>query len=219
MEWFSKLIDWLKLPTKIIAFIALMSGVLLFLPQKVIQKLHLELFISSYGNYFGIVFLIAACYLLFLFICFIGNKIKSKIDAKMSSKKSELANKRLEEKIKENIESLSFSERCLIREFCLQSKNVIKVIMENEDVVSLVNKNILEYATRFGEQYIFGTIISVKLNPIADKLLQPEDLKLKKSPTKSDFEQYMRERPSFIMQIQSIEELKNNIANPFHHFR
>ena len=60
MEWFSKLIDWLKLPTKIIAFIALMSGVLLFLPQKVIQKLHLELFISSYGNYFGIVFLIAA---------------------------------------------------------------------------------------------------------------------------------------------------------------
>ena len=137
----------------------------------------------------------------------------------MSSKKSELANKRLEEKIKENIESLSFSERCLIREFCLQSKNVIKVIMENEDVVSLVNKNILEYATRFGEQYIFGTIISVKLNPIADKLLQPEDLKLKKSPTKSDFEQYMRERPSFIMQIQSIEELKNNIANPFHHFR
>jgi|GEM_PF-6310526 len=219
MEWFSKLIEWLKLPTKIIAFIALMAGILLFLPQNVIQKLHLELFISSYGNYFGIVFLIAACYLLFLFTCFSGNKIKSKIDAKMSSKKSEAANKLLEEKIKENIEGLSFSERCLIREFCWQQKNVIKVIMENEDVVSLINKNILEYATTFGEKYIFGTIISVKLNAVADKLLQQEDLKLKKSPAKSDFEQYMRERPSFIMQIQSIEELKNNIANPFHHFR
>lgn len=219
MEWFSKLIEWLKLPTKIIAFIALMSGILLFLPPKVIAELHLEEFISSYGKYFGIVFLIAACYLLFLLICFIGNIIKSKINNKINIQKSKTTDKILEEEIKQNIKNLSFSERCIIREFGWQQKNVIKVIMENEDVVSLINKNILEYATTFGEPYIFGTIISVKLNAIADKLLEIEDLKIKESPTKSDFEQYMKERPSFIMQIQSIEELKNNIANPFHHFR
>lgn len=219
MEWFSKLIEWLKLPTKIIAFIALMSGILLFLPPKVIAELHLEEFISSYGKYFGIVFLIAACYLLFLLICFIGTIIKSKINNKINIQKSKTTDKILEEEIKQNIKNLSFSERCIIREFGWQQKNVIKVIMENEDVVSLINKNILEYATTFGEPYIFGTIISVKLNAIADKLLEIEDLKIKESPTKSDFEQYMKERPSFIMQIQSIEELKNNIANPFHHFR
>lgn len=219
MEWLSKVIEWLKLPTKIIAFIALMAGILLFLPQSVIQKLHLELFITSYGNYFGIVFLIAACYLLFLLICFIGTTIKSKINNKINLQKSKTTDKLLEEKIKENIQNLSFSERCIIREFSWQQKNVIKVIMENEDVVSLINKKILEYATTFGEKYIFGTVISVKLNAIADKLLEIEDLQIKETPTKSDFEQYMKERPGFIMQIQSIEELKNNIANPFHHFR
>ena len=56
MEWFSKVIEWLKLPTKIIAFIALMAGILLLIPQAAIKKLHLEDFISSYGKYFGIVF-------------------------------------------------------------------------------------------------------------------------------------------------------------------
>ena len=218
MEWFSKVIEWLKLPTKIIAFVALMAGILLLIPQAAIKKLHLEDFISSYGKYFGIVFLIAACYLLFIFICFIGNKIKSNIVNKINLKKSETTDRLLEEKIKENIQNLSFSERCIIREFSWQQKNVIKVIMENEDVVSLINKKILEYATTFGEKYIFGTVISVKLNAIADKLLEIEDLQIKETPTKSDFEQYMKERPSFIMQIQSIEELKNNIANPFHHF-
>lgn len=219
MEWFSKLIEWLKLPAKIIAFIALMAGILLLLPQTAIEKLLLEDFISSYGKYFGIVFLIAACYLLFIFICFIGNKIKSKIENKINLKKSETTDRLLEQKIKQNIQNLSFSERCLIREFGWQQKNVIKVIMENEDVVSLINKNILEYATTFGEPYIFGTIISVTLSAIADKLIEIKDLQIKESPTKADFEQYMKERPGFIMQIQSIEELKNNIANPFHHFR
>ena len=218
MEWFSKVIEWLKLPTKIIAFVALMAGILLLIPQAAIKKLHLEDFISSYGKYFGIVFLIAACYLLFIFICFIGNKIKSNIVNKINLKKSETTDRLLEQKIKQNIQNLSFSERCIIREFSWQQKNVIKVIMENEDVVSLINKKILEYATTFGEKYIFGTVISVKLNAIADKLLEIEDLQIKETPTKSDFEQYMKERPSFIMQIQSIEELKNNIANPFHHF-
>lgn len=219
MVTFSNLIEWLKLPAKIIAFIALMAGILLLLPQTAIEKLRLEDFISSYGKYFGIVFLIAACYLLFIFVCFIGNKIKSKIENKINLKKSETTDRLLEQKIKQNIQNLSFSERCLIREFSWQQKNVIKVIMENEDVVSLINKKILEYATTFAEKYIFGTVISVKLNAIADKLLESEDLQIKESPTKADFEQYMRERPSFIMQIQSIEELKNNIANPFHHFR
>lgn len=219
MEWFSKVIEWLKLPTKIIAFIALMAGILLLIPQAAIKKLHLEDFISLYGKYFGIVFLIAACYLLFIIICFIGNKIKSNIVNKINLKKSETTDRLLEQKIKQNIQNLSFSERCLIREFCWQQKNVIKVIMENEDVVSLINKNILEYATTFRESYIFGTIISVKLSAIADKLIEIKDLKIKESPTKVDFEQYMKERPGFIMQILSIEELKNNIANHFHHFR
>lgn len=52
-----------------------------------------------------------------------------------------------------------------------------------------------------------------------EEILTLDDYKKYAPPKKADFEQYMRERPSFIMQIQSIEELKNNIANPFHHFR
>ena len=68
MEWFSKVIEWLKLPTKIIAFIALMSCAFLFLPSKIIESLKLQDFIDLYGKYFGVVFIVASSYLLFIFL-------------------------------------------------------------------------------------------------------------------------------------------------------
>ena len=44
MEWLSKIFEWLKLPIKIIVFIALMSGILLILPENLVLKLKLTEF-------------------------------------------------------------------------------------------------------------------------------------------------------------------------------
>ena len=218
MEWFSKLIEWLKLPVRIIAFIAVMSCAFLFLPPKIIGTLKLQDFIDLYGKYFGVSFIIATSYLFFTFICFISGKIKS-----FWLNRKNLINQMKELKIQdfqiqEAIKSLTNSERCLMREFFLQRKDVIKVISQNEDVVSLYNKGFICYASQYGERYIFGTVINIKMTDVAKKHLTFLSLGLPENPNDNDLNRCAKERPAFIWQILEMEGLKNNMLNTFHNF-
>ena len=216
MEWFSKVIEWLKLPAKIIAFIALMSCAFLFLPSKIIETLKLQDFIDLYGKYFGVVFIVASSYLLFIFLDFVFSKVKSMFINLKNNKNAKENSKIKKQQIQSALCDLTQSEKCLLREFYLQGKDVIKVIYANEDVISLINKEIIYYASECGERYIFGTVVNVRLNDYVKKSLSLPLLGLPAEPTKSDLERCAKERPTFIWQIQSIEELKSSMLNPFH---
>lgn len=216
MEWFTKLIEWLKLPTKIITFIALMSGAFLFLPSKIIETLKLQDFIDLYGKYFGVVFIVASSYLLFIFLGFVFSKVKSMFINLKNNKNAKENSKIKKQQIQSALCDLTQSEKCLLREFYLQGKDVIKVIYANEDVISLINKEIIYYASECEEGYIFGTVVNVRLNDYVKKSLSLPLLGLPAEPTKSDLERCAKERPAFIWQIQSIEELKSSMLNPFH---
>lgn len=216
MEWFSKVIEWLKLPTKIIAFIALMSCAFLFLPSKIIETLKLQDFIDLYGKYFGVVFIVASSYLLFIFLGFVFSKVKSMFINLKNNKNAKENSKIKKQQIQSALCDLTQSEKCLLREFYLQGKDVIKVIYANEDVISLINKEIIYYASECGERYILGTVVNVRLNDYVKKSLSLPLLGLPAEPTKSDLERCAKERPAFIWQIQSIEELKSSMLNPFH---
>ncbi|MBO6132057.1 MAG: superinfection exclusion B family protein [Treponema sp.] len=216
MEWFTKLIEWLKLPTKIIAFIALMSCAFLFLPSKIIETLKLQDFIDLYGKYFGVVFIVASSYLLFIFLGFVFSKVKSMFINLKNNKNAKENSKIKKQQIQSALCDLTQSEKCLLREFYLQGKDVIKVIYANEDVISLINKEIIYYASECGERYIFGTVVNVRLNDYVKKSLSLPLLGLPAEPTKSDLERCAKERPAFIWQIQSIEELKSSMLNSFH---
>ncbi|MBR0100184.1 MAG: superinfection exclusion B family protein [Treponema sp.] len=216
MEWFTKLIEWLKLPTKIIAFIALMSCAFLFLPSKIIETLKLQDFIDLYGKYFGVVFIVASSYLLFIFLGFVFSKVKSMFINLKNNKNAKENSKIKKQQIQSALCDLTQSEKCLLREFYLQGKDVIKVIYANEDVISLINKEIIYYASECGEGYIFGTVVNVRLNDYVKKSLSLPLLGLPAEPTKSDLERCAKERPAFIWQIQSIEELKSSMLNSFH---
>ena len=216
MEWFSKLIEWLKLPARIIAFIALMSCAFLFLPSKIIETLKLQDFIDLYGKYFGVVFIVASSYLLFIFLGFVFSKVKSMFINLKNNKNAKENSKIKKQQIQSALCDLTQSEKCLLREFYLQGKDVIKVIYANEDVISLINKEIIYYASKCGERYIFGTVVNVRLNDYVKKSLSLPLLGLPAEPTKIDLERCVKERPAFIWQIQSIEELKSSMLNSFH---
>lgn len=216
MEWFTKLIEWLKLPTKIITFIALMSCAFLFLPSRIIETLKLQDFIDLYGKYFGVVFIVASSYLLFIFLGFVFSKVKSMFINLKNNKNAKENSKIKKQQIQSALCDLTQSEKCLLREFYLQGKDVIKVIYANEDVISLINKEIIYYASECGERYVFGTVVNVRLNDYVKKSLSLPLLGLPAEPTKSDLERCAKERPAFIWQIQSIEELKSSMLNPFH---
>ncbi|EPD1676872.1 super-infection exclusion protein B [Enterococcus faecalis] len=51
--------DFFKLPTKIMAALALGTGIILFLPDFIIKKMYLNSFRSNYGFIIGIVFIIS----------------------------------------------------------------------------------------------------------------------------------------------------------------
>ena len=51
-------VNLLKLPPKILAGLAIASGLLLFLPDKIISKLYMDSLKSKYGFLIGVIFIV-----------------------------------------------------------------------------------------------------------------------------------------------------------------
>lgn len=87
----ANLIDFFKLPIKIICALAIASSIILFLPDNIVSKLYVQKFRSDYGFAIGIVFVITVSILL-VTMCiiaqrFITKKYKNKIFYKNSNKR------------------------------------------------------------------------------------------------------------------------------------
>ena len=54
----SKLLDWIKLPTKTLAGLCIVSGILIFSSESTLDTFGLKVFVSEYRAYIGIAFLI-----------------------------------------------------------------------------------------------------------------------------------------------------------------
>jgi len=115
MEWLSKIFEFLKLPTKIIAFFAFIAGLLLFIPEKLSETLRLTEFIREFGKYFGIAFLISFIYLIFIFVPYLINLVITKF-------KNHKANQKFINSIEETLSGLSYPEKCLLRELYYKIK-------------------------------------------------------------------------------------------------
>jgi len=56
--------DFFKLPSKIMAALAFASGMILFLPQKIVEKMYMEDFRNNFGFAIGLVFIVSFSILL-----------------------------------------------------------------------------------------------------------------------------------------------------------
>ena len=205
MEWLAKLFEFLKLPTRIIAFFAFVSGLLLFIPAKFIETLKLSDFIQEYGKYFGIAFLISSIYLLFIFIPYIINLIITKF-------KNFKAKRKFINSIEETLNGLSYPEKCLLREFVLQNKHVIEAPIENTEVVSLLNKGLIQYASKNVRSFIFGNFICIQINDQAKKHFTNDTYGLpNKETTEQDRRKVMQERPDFLTRLEYVNNLMNGL--------
>lgn len=70
------IVNLLKLPAKVMFAIALASGLVLFFPDHVIQKMYMVLFKNKYGFTIGIVFYISLSITVVSFLAFIYNFCK-----------------------------------------------------------------------------------------------------------------------------------------------
>jgi len=94
MNIYDKILSILKLPLRIIVLLAIILGLLLFLPNNLIKTLKLEQFIEEYGKYIGITFLFSIGYIVVIFFPWIYKVIKFKGNSKkyIENLKNELNN-------------------------------------------------------------------------------------------------------------------------------
>ena len=79
MDWLSKIFDVHKLPFKIILWIAAVSGVVLFAPDALTSRLHLNGLLVSYGHYVGVIFVASATLIAINATSWVIARIRSRI--------------------------------------------------------------------------------------------------------------------------------------------
>ena len=202
MSIFEKLMAILKLPCRMIFVIALILGLVLFLPESLLIKLQLTDFISEYGKYVGIVFLISSSYLgvslvIYLYNIFIQKK----------------HNKTVKKNMVQILNSLSLSEIYLLREFFIQRKDVIMVPYENTEFISLYNKKILLLASDKAVGYVFGIFVTVTINPAIKNYITADILKFPEGQvTQKEKEEIFGHRPDYLSTLEYINHLIKNIT-------
>ena len=74
----NNIVDFLKLPPRILGALSVASGLLLFLPNVIIEKLYMTSFRDKYGFAIGIVFVVSTSILVVFLVVIIAKKIKGK---------------------------------------------------------------------------------------------------------------------------------------------
>lgn len=181
-----KLFNIKKIPTKLIFVLWLSSTLILFVPERFIERLNLSDFLQEYGKYIGITFIISSGFLLVTLVSSISKAINEK---KMI--------RRVEEKILKAICRLDFHEKALLREFFINGKNTLQMPADNETVISLLNKHILYSASNVGFVYAIGMNFPYSITEFARENLTHEMIDLPKNPTEVDKQRILNERPSW----------------------
>ena len=206
MEWTSKILEILKLPTKFIIAIFIISFFLLFSPDTLLSKLHLKEFTNKYSFYLGIsllssfvlIFIEVSIYIWNFFIN-LWNFFKRK------KHKSEQ-----KEKILNRLNSLDPFEQSVLREFFMQGKRTIKLPIDNPTITGLLTDNILTTVGILGKQSLVGVLFNCQLsNHInSDKLYSILKLPTEES-TQEEINFLQKNRPPFVRSIQKDEEMFN----------
>ncbi len=203
MEIFEKIFAILKLPFRFIFTIAFILGLVLFLPESLIEQLQLTEFKTEYGKFIGIFFLISAGYLVVSLIIYIWNKIRLKI-----------ATNNFKKNIGKVLTSLKMPDIYLLREFILQGKDVIEVPYKSTEFTSLYNKSIITLASNNVRSFVFGKFVSVTINPIVKKYITSDVLRLPKGqPTEQEVEEIRKHRPDYLSGLNFVDDLMKSFGH------
>lgn len=197
MEWFAKLMDLHKLPTRHVGLISIVSGMLLFSPVWLLDRLHLSKIPSPYGTLVGIAFLVSISLL----------TVNSTNFAYASFKRRGWSEKR-RATIKEYLSSLDPHEQAVLREFFVTGLSTLKIPMDNPSVVGLEVNGIIERTGPYGNFSIHGMMFPYRISKTAVTLISDDHLGISSCVTKradgeiditpEGFDWMRSNRPSFV---------------------
>jgi len=199
MDWLSGVLNAIKLPVKIICVIALFTLMLLIMPTKILTLLSLNLFTTQYKQYISLVFIGSVAYLLVNIISYIVSILR--YNNRTNSKK-------IRKIIDTKIESLDPHEKAVLREFFIQAKNTIKLLMDNPIVAGLLENHIIEQVGKMGQNTLFGLLINFKISDYAYTKITPQLIEVPdREPTEIERREIISKRPEFMKKLSMFSEL------------
>ncbi len=122
----------LKLPPKILAGLAIASGLLLFLPNYIISRLYMDSLKLNYGFVIGAVFIVSISILGCYSFITIGKAILQKYN-----------NKRFIKHRKFFLSKLNYEDKILIREMMEQPSKTLELPVKHGTVIKLAHYNVI----------------------------------------------------------------------------
>jgi len=192
MEFLSKIIEFLKLPKRYVWVVALVSGLLLFLPEGFLARIHVEKFAHDFGSYIGLTFLVSTLILAVELVLLAWRSLRGR-----------KTHRERKERALAGLGRLDAQERAVLREFWIQGKNTIQLPVDQPTVVGLLDKGILETVGRLGERSTAGLLFPAKLSEAVDAHLTTSLVGLPLGePTEEEKVAILQSRPDFVGEIE-----------------
>ena len=196
MTWISDVLSALKLPPKVVAGIAIPSGVLVLARDSWLAQFGLDAFMFFARPYVSLVFIVASSILLVESLVYARNCASAKLKHRRS-----LA------KLNERADALDPAELIVLREFFIQGQSTVKLPMDQPVVAGLIQKGIIQQVGQLGERTGGGMTFPFRIRDEVVHKITPEMLGLPANPTDQDRKRIVSERPQYMMSIQRHDEL------------
>jgi hypothetical protein len=162
MEWISRIADLAKVPTRLVAVLAIASGVLLFLPPLWLARMALAQLREDFAPYAGAVFVVSAS----LLAVELGIWSYGRVQRQRRRKATETA-------VQDYMLELDGAEKAVLREFFIAGTRSLRLPLEQPAVASLLNAGVLVQAASSGVRTTVGSVFSLSLSMPAQTLLSP----------------------------------------------
>lgn len=197
----AKLFDIGRLPSRIVAVVALVSGALLFLPERALQIVHTSELVSSHGPHLGLAFVASTALLALNVILWCGKGLT----------RSQRRRKRLADMTRE-LERLDPAEQAVLREFLFQQRDSLLLPVDEPSVAGLVRKGILDEVSTVGRRSLAGITFPLSIDSDLKERITPAHLGLSGAePSHAEIERLTAGRPAFVRQIAKDEAWRGGI--------
>lgn len=191
----NKVIGFVKSP-KHLAFVWLPSAVLLLCPAQWLHTISLDEVALEYRPSIGTAFLITSCALLIEALGYLRRKI-----AKLRTRLHHFRN------VRTAMAYLDPEEKGVLREFLLQTRNTVRLPIDQPVVAGLIHKGILKVVSDFGEISPAGTLFPCNMTDAAISQLRKELVDWPgQKPTDEDIRRLQKTRPSFVQDVWNHED-------------
>ncbi len=198
-KFIERLFNLKEIPAIMILGIGIVCGILLFVSPNFIEILKLKEFVTEYGKYIGITFIICVVFLIIaLFKWLVSTIIRQ---AKIKAFKKSII---------QNIYNLDDHEKAILREFYINGmRNAMELEFFDEAVKSLVAKGIIYQISTSGPVYVYGSFFAYSISKIAQKYLTNELIDLPRNPNQQQLHMLLSLRPAWAKEKTKWDNLLN----------